>query len=155
MHAYRSAIAHLAEHFRTPPDRLSEEQVRRYLLLKREQLQLNSVRPILGAIKFFYRVTVSREWPTLRTMRLPKHRTVPLVLSPEKCWQLIEATRTLYLQTFSRTAYSCGLRQGDTRHLTPGDVLSDRMLLRIRTTKGLREQTVPLPVETARGTAAG
>jgi len=124
--------------------------VRRYLLLRREQLKLNSVRPILGAIKFFYRVTVPREWSTLRAMRLPKHRTVPLVLPPEKCWRLIQETRTLHLQTFFRTAYTCGLRQGDTRHLTPEDVLTDRMLLRVRTTKGLNERTVPLPIETLR-----
>lgn len=122
--------------------------MRRYLLLRREQLKLNSVRPILGAIKFFYRVTVPREWPTLRAMRLPKHRTVPLVLPPEKCWRLIQETKTLHLQTFYRTAYTCGLRQGDTRHLTPDDVLTDRMLLRVRTTKGLSERTVPLPTET-------
>jgi len=81
-------------------------------------------------------------------MRLPKHRTVPLVLSPEKCWRLIEETKTLHLQTFFRTAYTCGLRQGDTRNLTPDDVLTDRGLLRIRTTKGLNERTVPLPVKT-------
>jgi len=124
--------------------------VRRYLLLRREQLKLNSVRPILGAIKFFYRVTVPREWPTLRAMRLPKHRTVPLVLPPVKCWQLIEETRTLHLQTFFRTAYTCGLRQGETRHLTPDDVLTDRLLLRVRTTKGLNQRTVPLPVQTLR-----
>jgi hypothetical protein len=85
----------------------------RYLLLRREQLKLNSLRPILGAIKFFYRVTVPREWPTLRAMRLPKHRTVPLVLPPEKCWRLIQETRTLHLQTFFHTAYTCGLRQGN------------------------------------------
>ena len=56
----------------------------------------------------------------------------------------------LHLQTFFRTAYTCGLRQGETRHLTPEDVLTDRMLLRVRTTKGLNERTVPLPIETLR-----
>jgi len=59
--AYLSAMAHLGEHFRTAPDQLSEEQVRQYLLLRREQLKLNSLQPILGAMKFFCRVTVPRE----------------------------------------------------------------------------------------------
>lgn len=106
------------------------------------------MRPILGAIKFLYRVTLPRDWPTLTVMRIPKSRKLPAVLIPEKVWQLIEVTTSLHLQTFFRTAYSCGLRPGDTRHLTTRDVDSDRMMLHVRTTKGCNERCVPLPQAT-------
>ena len=103
VNAYRAAIAKLAETFHTPPDRLSEQQVRQYLLDCRKQLALNSIRPILGAIKFLYRVTIPRDWPTLAAMRLPKSRTVPKVLSPEKCWRIIHATKQLHGRTAMQT----------------------------------------------------
>jgi site-specific recombinase XerD len=106
------------------------------------------MRPIVGAIKFFFRVTVVRDWPTLQAIRLPKSDTVPLVMVPQRCWQLIDATDKLYLRVFLRTAYTCGLRVGDTRHLRPEDVDSDRMMLRVCTTKGLHEREVPIPVST-------
>lgn len=106
------------------------------------------MRPILGAIKFLYRVTLPRDWPTLAAMRIPKSFKLPAVLVPEKVWQLIDATTSLHLQTFFRTAYSCGLRPGDARHLTTHDVDSDRMMLHVRTTKGLSERCVPLPQAT-------
>ena len=50
----------------------------------------------MGAIKILYRVTIPRDWPTLAAMRLPKSRTVPKVLSPEKCWRIIHATKQLH-----------------------------------------------------------
>ncbi|MFG0267316.1 MAG: phage integrase N-terminal SAM-like domain-containing protein [Rhodopirellula sp. JB055] len=37
---YRNAIAHLAEHFACSPEKLFEAQVRQYVLLRRQQLQL-------------------------------------------------------------------------------------------------------------------
>ena len=62
---YLSQIARLAEHYRTSPEELSEEQVRKYLLLRKQQLKLNSMRPIVAALKFFYSQTVPRDWQTL------------------------------------------------------------------------------------------
>jgi integrase/recombinase XerD len=146
--AYLAAVGHLAAHYGVSPDKLSEDQIRQYLLLRSESLKKNSLRPVLGGIKFFYRVTVPREWKTLQAMRIPKTFSLPVVLVPEKVWQLIAATKTLYLQVFFRAAYSCGLRPGDARHLTVQDVDSDRMLLHVRTTKGGNERCLPLPQAT-------
>ena len=145
---YMAAVGHLARHFQTPPDKLSEQQVRQYLLIRNESLQKNSMRPILGGIKFFYRVTAPRQWKTLQAMRIPKTRKLPAVLVPEKVWQLIEVTQSLHMQTFFRAAYTCGLRPGDARHLTTDDVDRDRMLLHIRTTKGWHDRCVPMPEAT-------
>jgi integrase/recombinase XerD len=138
----------LAEHFGRSPDQLTEAQVRQYLLLRRKQLALNSMRPILGAIKFFYRVTAPRNWATLAAMRLPKGRTIPKVLIPERCWHIISAAETLHLKAALQVAYTCGLRNIDTRHLRPIDIDSDRMLLRVCHSKGRHQRTVPLSQST-------
>lgn len=145
---YLSHVARLAEHYRTSPQKLSEEQVRKYLLLRKKQLKLNSMRPVVAAIKFFFTHTEPRDWPTLRAIRIPKVRTLPVVLIPEKAWQLIDATEVQHWQTFFRTSYTTGLRPGDTRHLTVHDVDADRMQLHIRKTKNSNERFVPLPTAT-------
>jgi integrase len=103
------------------------------------------MRPIVGALKFFFRVTVPRPWSTLQALRLPKSNTLPHVLLPERCWELIAATQTLHLQVVFRAMYTCGLRGVDVRHLRPQDVDADRMMLRICTTKGNFQREVPLP----------
>jgi site-specific recombinase XerD len=141
-------VGHLATHFGISPDKLSEEQIRQYLLLRSKSLKKNSLRPVLAGIKFFYRVTVPREWKTLQAMRIPKTYTIRAVLVPEVVWQLIEGTRAFHFQVFFRTSYSCGLRPGDARYLTTSDVDAQRMLLHVRTTKGHHERSVPLPQAT-------
>jgi len=141
--SYLAAVAHLAEHYRCSPERLSEDQIRQYLLLRSQSLKKNSMRPILAGIQFFYRVTVPRDWKTLAATRIPRSRTLPAVLMPQQVWRLIDATRAFHFQVFFRTSYTCGLRPGDTRYLTPDDVDSDRMLLQVRTTKGRNDRDQP------------
>ena len=145
---YVAAVRQLARFFRASPDQLSEQQVRQFLLKRKEELKLNSMRPVVAALQFFYRVTVPRDWKTLQNLRVPKTRTLPAVMVPATVWKLIESTRAEHFQVFFRTAYTCGLRPGDTRHLTPADVDAERMLLHVRTTKGHRERSVPLPEAT-------
>lgn len=142
---YLNQVAILAEHYRQPPDQLTEDQVRKYILLRKQNLKLNSMRPVVAAIKFFFAQTVPRDWPTLREVRIPTVRTLPYVLLPDKVWQLIDATRAFHWQVFFRTSYTCGLRSGDTRQLTVHDIEADRQQLHIRKTKNLHERLVPLP----------
>jgi len=146
--AYLAAVRQLARFYNASPDRLSEQQVRQFLLKRKEELALNSMRPIVAGLQFFFRVTVPRDWKTLQNLRIPKTRTIPAVLIPETVWKLIHATRALHFQVFFRTAYTCGLRPGDTRHLNVEDVDAERMLLHVRHTKGHRQRSVPLPQAT-------
>ena len=146
--AYLAAVRQLSCFFNARPDKLSEQQVRQFLLKRKEELKLNSMRPIVAGLQFFYRVTVPRTWKTLHNLPVPKTHTLPAVLIPDTVWRLIHATRAEHFQVFFRTAYTCGLRPGDARHLTVQDVDADRMLLHVRTTKGYRQRSVPLPQAT-------
>ena len=145
---YLAEVRRLAEHYGCSPDKLSEQQIRQYVLLKKGRLKPNSMRPLVAGLQFFYRVTVPRDWKTLQSLRIPKTRTIPAVLIPETVWQLIDATRAFHFQVLFRTAYSCGLRPGDARYLTTKDVDAQRMTLHVRTTKGHHERSVPLPQAT-------
>lgn len=61
--AYLRAVRKLAEHFRTPPDRLSEQQVREYLLfLKNEKhLAASSLNIAACGLQFFFRRVAPRD----------------------------------------------------------------------------------------------
>src|SRR5215470_5534798 len=77
--AYLRAVRMLAEHFRTPPDRLSEQQVRDYFLhLKNDRhFASASLTIAYSGIKFFYSHTTPREWPTLQRLRVPREKRLP------------------------------------------------------------------------------
>jgi site-specific recombinase XerD len=89
--AYLRAVRQVAERFRTPPDRLTEEQVREYFLFLKNEKHFASASLLLTfhGIRFFYRRTVPRDWETLKQLRIPKSKTFPAVLSPDEVRRLI------------------------------------------------------------------
>lgn len=61
---YLDGVRRLAEHYRRGPDRLSEAEVRAYLLGLRERgVALGTFKTNHGGIQFLYRRTLERGWP--------------------------------------------------------------------------------------------
>jgi integrase/recombinase XerD len=147
---YLHAVKQLAFHYRKRPDRLSEEQVRSYLLyLKNDKkLAASSMGIAYNAIKFFYTRTAPRDWPTLQRLRVEKQEKLPDVLSVDEVRRLMDAVRTLHHRTFFWTVYSLGLRLDEALHLRVGDIDSARMLVHVRLGKGAKDRLVPLPPRT-------
>jgi site-specific recombinase XerD len=127
--AYTRAVRQLAAHFRTPPDRLTEAQVRDYLLhLQNDRhFAAASLGIAYSGIKFFYSHTIPRDWPTLQRLRVPREKRLPDVLSVDEVRQLIAAVRTPHNRTYFRTVYSLGLRLGEGLHSTIASAVEIRL----------------------------
>ena len=93
--AYVAAVRGLAKYHGRSPVRITEQQVRDYILfLKRErQLAIGTLRPIVYGIKFLYRNTVPRNWPLLNAIKLPTTRGLPTILDRDEVERLIGAAR--------------------------------------------------------------
>lgn len=148
--AYLRAVRQLADYFHTPPDRISEQQVRDYFLhLKNDR---NFASASLGiaysGIKFFYSHTAPRDWPTLKRLRVRRDKKLPDVLSVDEVRQLIAAVRTVHNRIYFWTVYSLGLRLGEGLHLQVGDIDSARMMVHVHRGKGAKDRYVPLPSRT-------
>jgi integrase/recombinase XerD len=150
--AYLRAVRQLAEHFGTPPDRLTEAQLREYFLclLNKKKYSAASIKMAFYGIRFFYRHTEPREWPTLDQLQVRPERRLPDVLSRDEVERVIAAVRTPHNRVFLRTVYSLGLRLDEARHLQPGDIDGDRGLVHVHRGKGARDRYVPLPSSTCR-----
>jgi site-specific recombinase XerD len=150
--AYTRAVRQLAEHYRTPPDRLTEAQLRQYFLhLKNDRhLAAASLAIAYSGIKFFYSHTAPRDRPTLKRLRVPAEARLPDVLSLEEVRRLLAAVRTPHNRTYFRAVYSLGLRLGEGLHLQVGDIDSARMMVHVHHGKGAKDRYVPLPSSTLR-----
>ena len=148
--AYLRAVRRLAEHFHTPPDRLTEPQLRDYFLhLKNDRhFAAASLGIAYSGIKFFYSHTIPRDWPTLKRLRVPREKRLPDVLSVDEVRRLIAAVRTPHNRTYFWTVYSLGLRLGEGLHLQVGDIDSARMMVHVHRGKGAKDRYVPLPSST-------
>lgn len=148
--AYLRAVRQLAAHFKTPPDQISEQQLREYFLFLKndKQFAAPSLKIAFCGIKFFFTRTVPRDWETLKRIKIPRPQTLPDVLSLDEVRRLIEAVRTPHNKAYLWTVYSLGLRLGEGLHLQVGDIDSERMLVHVHRGKGAKDRYVPLPPKT-------
>jgi site-specific recombinase XerD len=148
--AYLRNVRQLAAHFNTPPDQLSEAQLRDYLLFLKndKQLAASTLQLAYYGIRFFYTHTVPRDWQTLKRLRIPKPKTLPDVLSIEEVRRLIEAIRRPHYKAYLWTLYSLGLRRQEGLNLKVADIDSQRMMVHVRCGKGAKDRYVPLPAKT-------
>jgi site-specific recombinase XerD len=148
--AYLRVVQHFAAHYHKPPDQISEQEFRDYLLYLKNQRHYSpgSLKVAASAIIFFYTHTVPRDWPTFKTLSIPRPQSLPDVLSIAEVRRLIDAVRTPHNKAYFWTVYSLGLRLQEALHLQVGDIDSARMVVHVHSGKGAKDRFVPLPPRT-------
>ena len=148
--AYLRSVRQLATHFGKPPDQVTEPELRQYLLFLKNEKHFApaSLKIAFYGIRFFFRTTAPRDWPTLQELRIPKPHTLPDVLTVEEVRRLVGTVRTLHNRTYFWTLYSLGLRMTEGLHLQTGDIDGTRGLVHVHRGKGARDRYVPLPPRT-------
>jgi integrase/recombinase XerD len=143
---YVAAVHQLAQHYRRPPDQLSEEELRQYFLflLNEKQVAESTFRIHLCGIKFFYEITLKRPWPVLALVRPRKSQKLPIVLSPQEVRSLLAVVANPKARMCLRLISACGLRLTEGTHLQVSDIDPQRMLVRVRHGKGGKDRFVPL-----------
>lgn len=146
---YVAAVRRLAEHYRRSPDRITEEDLRQYFpyLANVKKVARATATIALCGIKFFYEHTLRRPWPTLRFIRPPREKKLPVVLSRDEVRRILAEVRIPVYRACLTTIYACGLRLLEGAHLQVADVDGGRMLLHIHG-KGKKDRYVPLPEPT-------
>ena len=146
---YVRSVAQLAGHFHRSPEQLSEEELRQYFLyLANEKKVARATATIaLCGIKFFFEQTVHKDWPTLRFVRPPREKKLPVVLSRDEVRRILAEVRIPVYRACLTTIYACGLRLLEGAHLEVPDIDSARMALHIHG-KGKKDRYVPLPEPT-------
>jgi integrase/recombinase XerD len=143
-------VRQLAEHYHKSPDQVDEEELRQYLLyLKNEKKAARSSCLVaINGLKFFYRYTLQRAWPSAAFVRLPKEKKLPVVLSRGEVSCVLGQVGRFHYRVCLNTIYSCGLRLKEGVQLQVSQIDSARMVLHLRHSKGQKDRCVPLPERT-------
>ena len=145
--AYVESVKRMARAHGKSPERITEAELRTYLLGLRKEIAPASLRVVVPAIRFLFTVTLRRQWPVLELVRPPKESSLPVVLSRQEVRSILQRVRAPVYRVCLGTIYSCGLRVSEGAHLRCEDVDSQRMFLRVRG-KGNKVRQVPLPEAT-------
>lgn len=148
--SYLRAVRQLTNYWHTPPEEISEQQVRDYFLYCKNEANwsASTMRIAYSGIKFFYTVTLPMEWETIKLMKIKRPKTLPTVLGIDEVRLILKTARTPQAKAFLTTVYSCGLRLSEALNLEVGDIDKERLTLRVRDGKGAKERYVPLPKST-------
>jgi len=139
--SYLRYMREYVRYFGIPPDKLNLEHVHRYHLhLIEKELSPQSINVAMAAIRFFYLITLNRNWSEKAIPWMKVKRSVPVVLSPEEVGQLLNAVRDIKYRALFSTIYSAGLRIGEAVRLSAKDIDSHRMLIHVRFGKGGKER---------------
>jgi site-specific recombinase XerD len=144
--AYTGWVADFARYFHTAPDRLGPEHVRSYLLhlVQDRQVSWDVYRQARLALRFFYTVTLGREWVVAQVARPAAPKKLPLVLSTDEMARFLDALKNPKHRALLMTAYAGGLRLSEVAHLRVEDIDSARMVIHVRQGKGRRDRDVML-----------
>ena len=147
---YVTAVRKLCEHFGKSPGKITEDNLRDYFIygknVKKWSRSTSTV--ALCGIKFFYKNTIKRPWPTLLFIRPGREKKLPVVLSRNEVNEILGNIRLLCYRICLTTIYSCGLRLSEGTHLKVEDIDGDRGYISIRQSKGNKDRNVPLPQKT-------
>lgn len=144
---YVGVVARLSRFHHAAPDRLTEDQLRTYLLHLTTTLAPASVTQALSGLRFFYEQTLGRRWTILDLARPKRDKKLPVVLSRDEVGRVLTAVRVPTYRVCLTTIYACGLRLLEGLELHVPDVDGARSLLHIHHGKGGMDRVVPLPTE--------
>jgi integrase/recombinase XerD len=145
--SYVRQVARFARHFGRSPAELGPEHIRAYqlYLTNERHVATSTVVHAVSALRFFYRVTLQKDWPVTDAIPMPKvPRRLPVVLSPEEVLRFLDAVKTPKHRAILTTCYAAGLRISEACGLKVSDVDSPRMMLRVEQGKGQRDRYVML-----------
>ena len=144
--AYVRAVAQLAQHYGKAPDRISREEVRAYLveLIQQRQVSASRYNQVRCALRFFYQVTLGREWTLDHVVCQKTGRKLPVVLSRAEVARFFGAIRRIKSRAVFMTLYAAGLRVSEVVTLRVRDIDSQRMVIRVCQGKGKKDRYVML-----------
>ena len=145
---YIAQVFRFACHFRKSPEHLGPAEIRTYLLYLVQDMHLtaSSVIVAVSALRFFYTVTLRRQWVVADDIPTGRQaKKLPVVLSKDEVADFLGAVDNLKHRVILTVCYATGLRISEAVRLTPAAIDSKRMVIRVEQGKGRKDRYVMLP----------
>ncbi len=110
-----------------------------YLLHKR-RVSRAYMHQYYSALKYFYTITLERNWEIMRIPRVKREKRLPDILDRQEITTLIDVTTNIKHKALLMITYSAGLRVSETASLKNQDIDSKRMSIKVRGGKGRKDR---------------
>lgn len=142
---YVSMMARFTREFEKPPGQLGPAEIRTFQLrLIESKVSWSLFNQAVCALRFFYRVTLPRDFAVEHIPFAKAKRPLPVVLSADEVRRLLGAATNFKHRAVLSLIYATGARLCEATHLRIADIDGERMTVHIRNGKGGRPRMVPM-----------
>jgi integrase/recombinase XerD len=140
--SYLRAVNELGEYHKQLPATLSNEQIQDFLLycIQEKKLAWSSCNVLFCGLKKFYLEYLGRSNSEFSIPPRTRSKKIPMLLSRNEVWQLLEAPTSLKHRALLAMVYSSGLRVSEAVRLRPEHIESDQMMVRVEQGKGRKDR---------------
>ena len=144
--AYTAAVKSLALYYNRSPEKISEEEIKQYLLfmIDEKNLTASTCNIAVSAFKFFFKNVVGSGSLVLNVPYRKRPKRLPVVLNQDELDRLFSVTTNPKHRLLLMTAYSSGVRSSELVRLKIEDIDSHDMRLRINLGKGKKDRLTVL-----------
>ena len=144
---YVSLVLRFARQFDKPPGQLGPAEIRAFQMgLIEKKVSWSQFNQAVCALRFFYRVTLPRDFAVDHIPFAKRKKPLPIVLSVEEVRRLLAAVTNVKHRAILSLIYATGLRLNEATHLRISDIDGERMTVHVRQGKGGRSRMVPMSV---------
>jgi len=95
---YTRAVKQLTNHYHKLPEEISDEELRKYFLYNKNERQWSRVASTISlcGIKYFFTLTLKREWTNLKFVRPEKEKKLPVILSRQEVNAILNHVQFLF-----------------------------------------------------------
>jgi integrase/recombinase XerD len=147
---YVRAVRQLTNHYQKSPEKITDEELREYFLYNKNIRGWSRVASTISlcGIKYFYTLTLKRDWTSLKFVRPQKEKKLPVIMSRQEVRAILDRVHYPHHRACLKIIYSLGLRINEGTHLQVSDIDSARMFVHIHRGKGNKDRYIPLPTRT-------
>ncbi len=127
-------------------ENIESPEINEYILelIRTKNISPSQQNQRINAIKFYYEKVLKKDKLLFNITRPIKQNTIPKVLSLSEIKNMIDVTENIKHKCIIALLYSAGLRRSELLNLKISDIISDRMLILIRQSKGNKDRYVGL-----------
>jgi len=142
---YVSMMARFARQFAKPPGQLGPAEIRAFQVrLIDSKVSWTQFNQAVCALRFFYRVTLPRDFAVEHIPFAKRKKPLPTVLSVDEVRRLLSVPMNLKHRAMLSLVYATGARLNEATHLQVSDIDGARMMVHIRNGKGGKPRMVPM-----------
>lgn len=140
--SYFRAVKEVGAYHNQSPATLSNEQIQDYLIynIQEKKLAWSSCNVLFCGLKKFYQEYLGRSNSEFSIPPRTRSKKIPMLLSRQEVWQLLEAPTSLKHRALLAMVYSSGLRVSEVVRIRPEHIESAQMMVRVEQGKGRKDR---------------